>query len=74
MLGLPWEDVDLDAGALRVRLARKRIESRPTLKVPKTEKSRGALRVPASFVAALRAHRDRHAFERAAAGARWQDA
>ncbi len=72
-LGLRWEDVDLDAGALRVRFALQRIDGKLALKAPKTEKSRRALTMPPSLVAALRAHRVRQLEERLVAGSRWVD-
>ncbi len=72
-LGLRWEDVDLDAGTLRVRFALQRIDGRLALKEPKTEKSRRTLTMPASLVTALRAHRVRQLEERLAAGASWDD-
>ena len=73
VLGLAWDDVDLDAGRLRVRRAVQRIDGTLTLKEPKSDKSRRTLRLPPSLVAALRAHRDRQAFEQAAVGERWRD-
>jgi integrase len=72
-LGLKWEYVDLDAGTLRVRYALQRIDGTLQLKEPKTEHSRRTLSLPASLVAALRAHRDRQAFERAAVGSEWRE-
>ena len=72
VLGLSWEDVDLDTGTLRVRRALQRVDGALILRDPKTEKSRRTLRLPAPLVTALRAHRDRQGFERAAAGSDWQ--
>lgn len=71
VLGLRWQDVDLDGGSLRVRKALQRIDGVLTLKEPKSEKSKRTLRLPPSLVSALRAHRDRQAFDKAAAGVRW---
>lgn len=71
VLGLRWEDVDLDGGTLRVRHALQRIDGVLTLKEPKSEKSKRTLRLPPSLVTALRAHHDRQAFDRATAGPRW---
>ena len=68
ILGLRWADVDLDAGTLSVTQALQRVDGALILKAPKTEKSRRRLTLPASVVAALRAHRDRQAFERQAGG------
>lgn len=71
VLGLAWQDVDLDAGKLRIRQALQRIDGKTILKEPKTDKSRRTLTLPASLVVALRTHRDRQAFDKAAAGPRW---
>jgi integrase len=72
-LGLKWEDVDLDKRTLKVRHALQRINGRLILKEPKTEKSRRTLTLPPSMIAALKAHRDRQAFERAATTDHWQE-
>lgn len=73
VLGLRWEDIDLDRRALKVRRALQRIDGKLTLKEPKTEKSRRTLTLPPSLVAALRAHKVRQLEERLLAGDRWQD-
>ncbi len=73
VLGLAWEDVDLDHRTLKARRAVQRIDRKLILKEPKTDKSRRTLTLPASLVAALRAQQDRQTFERAAAGNRWQE-
>jgi integrase len=78
-LGLAWDDVDLDAGALRVRRALKRERdvktgrSRLVLGDVKTAGSRRSLNVPTPMVDMLRGHRRRQAEERLAVGAEWQD-
>jgi integrase len=71
LLGLRWQDLDLDAPTLRVTRSLQRIGGAIVLKEPKTKRSRRTLSLPASAVAALRAHRDRQAWERKAAGGRW---
>jgi integrase len=73
ILGLRWIDVDLDAGTLAVTQVLQRIDGKLSVKAPKTEKSRRRLTLPASVVAALRAHRDRQAFERQAVGGHWHE-
>ncbi len=72
-LGLSWEDVDFDAGSLRIRRALQRIDGKLTLKAPKTEKSRRTLTMPSSLVAALRRHKVRQLEERLVSGNRWTD-
>jgi integrase len=73
ILGLHWADIDLDAGTLRVTQALQRVDGKLILKAPKTEKSRRQLPLPATLIAALRAHRDRQAFERQAVGTHWRE-
>jgi integrase len=72
-LGLRWEDIDLDAGTLRVRHTIQKINGEWCFVEPKTDRSRRTIVMPAATITALRAHRRRQAEERLAAGARWQD-
>lgn len=74
ILGLRWEDVDLDAGVLRVRVALQRLDGKPQLVEPKTRQSRRTLPLPAVVVRQLHAHRTRQREERLLAGERWQGA
>jgi integrase len=72
-LGLRWQDVDLDAGILQVRVALQRIRGgEPRLVEPKTRQSRRVLPLPSSIAAHLRAHRTRQGEDRRAAGDAWQ--
>ena len=71
-LGLRWRDVDFHAGTLSVRVAL-RIAGGLRLVEPKSAESRRTVVMPASVAVVLRAHRDRQAFEQAAAGPRWVD-
>ncbi|MDP9373215.1 MAG: site-specific integrase [Chloroflexota bacterium] len=73
VLGLRWEDVDLDAGTLRVAVAVQRRKGVKELVEPKTEQSRRTLPLPAVLVAVLRAHRVRQLEERLAMGERWHE-
>ena len=59
LLGLRWQDVDLDRGELSVRHTLQR--GTRTLGEPKTERARRTLRLPGAVVAALRRHRERQA-------------
>jgi integrase len=72
-LGLRWEDVDLEAGTLRVQVALQRRKDSKTLVEPKTEQSRRTLPLPSVLVVALKAHRTRQLEERLAAGPKWRD-
>ncbi len=71
-LGLRWQDIDLDAGTLRVTGALQRVEGTLRRDAPKTPQSRRLLYLPPSLVATLRAHRARQAEERLRAGPLWQ--
>jgi integrase len=73
-LGLHWEDVDLEAGNLRVRVALQRQDGRGLQSVePKTARSRRGIVLPPYVVESLRAHRSRQVQERLLAGSRWQE-
>ncbi len=72
-LGLRWQDVDLDAGALHVRVAlQRRVKEAPRLVEPKTRRSRRTLPLPKEVAAHLRAHRARQLEDRLRAGQVWQ--
>ena len=70
ILGLRWEDVDLEAGTLEVRRS---LDTDGTLKTPKRDSSRRALRLTLAARTALRAHRARQNEERLRAGELWED-
>jgi integrase len=73
VLGLWWDDVDLEAGTLRVRraLQRQRVKGLVFIE-PKTARSRRTVSLPDPLVDALRAHRSRQLQERLAAGSVWK--
>ena len=73
LLGLGWEDVDLEAGRLRVRHTLGNVEGTLTLLEPKTDRSRRLVMLPTVVVEALRAHRTRQKMDRLVAGSRWTD-
>jgi len=70
VLGLRWEDVDLDRGMLSVRRSLQRYGGEYHLDEVKTVRSRRTLTLPAQLISILRTHRDRQAFEARAKG--WQ--
>lgn len=72
-LGLRWQDVDLNTGVLRVRVALQRIEGALQLKELKTAHSRRAIALPAFAISALLSHRARQDEERKRAGAMWRE-
>jgi integrase len=71
LLGLRWQDVDLDAGTLQVRHALQTIAKVPTLIEPKSHTSRRTIVLPAIAVTALKNHRQRQVQERLVAGPTW---
>lgn len=71
LLGLRWQDVvHLEVGRIRLARTLQRVNGEIVLKEPKTERSRRTLALGPAPVAALRAHRERQAWERKAAGAK----
>jgi integrase len=69
LLGLTWPDINLDAGTLHIRRSLKRRSTRvPDYDDPKTARSRRVLDLDSDALAALKAHRDRQAFDRQALG------
>ncbi len=75
LLGLKWEDVDLDGSTIRVRRTLTRIDNgrRLALGEPKTKKSRRTVRLNTRAVEALQRHRARQAEEKLKAGGLYQD-
>ena len=57
VLGLQWEDIDLEARTLRVRHTLQRIDSKLTLKSPKTKQSRRTINLPEIVISALKSQR-----------------
>ncbi|MYR89032.1 tyrosine-type recombinase/integrase [Streptomyces sp. SID685] len=73
LLGLHWEDLDLDSGTASIRRTLQRTHSRGLATLPtKTISSERRIALPVSCVASLRAHRARQAQEKEEAGSRWQ--
>jgi integrase len=83
VLGLRWQDVDLDAGVLAVRqtLARARIygtseaktRTRLIFQEPKTPESRRTIPIPAEGIEALKRHKAKQAQERLLMGEAYHD-
>jgi integrase len=66
--GLRWSDIDLDAGALRIRQARVDVNGRDTIVATKTERSARDLPLPPHELAMVKAMRTFHLRERLAVG------
>lgn len=64
LLGLRWEDVDLDNGIIFVRKSLEKPGKQTTLGEVKTKKSRRRIRIPHQLGEALRALKDRYEKER----------
>lgn len=73
LIGLRWQDVDLAGKTLRVEQSIQRVGKELHIQEPKTARSKRTLALPDSLAAALKAHKDAQAFERARAGDRWQE-
>lgn len=73
LLGLRWDDVDLDAGLVRVRAALQRIDGTLQLVPLKTHRSRRTVHLPLLVTEALIEHKDKQAAERLLAGRKWTE-
>ncbi len=73
VLGLRWDDIDLEKGTLTVRSSLQRIDGKLTLVEPKSKQSRRTVAMPQTVASALRLHRARQLQERLLAGSRWQN-
>lgn len=71
ILGLGWEDADLEAGVVRVRRTLTLARGGPRLTEPKTPKSRRSIRLTATAVATLERHRERQEAEGASRRPGW---
>ena len=72
LLGLKWNDVDLDRGTLQVRRILSAAKEGPTFTTPKSNKGR-SVRLTTQAVQALRDHRTRQAEEKLKHDRVWQD-
>jgi integrase len=72
LLGLRWEDVDLERGTMHVRRILSRAKSGPRFTTPKNGKGR-SITLTRRAVEALRSHRKRQNEVRLRSGSAWQD-
>src|SRR5215211_7054303 len=72
LLGLIWEDIDLDAETLRVRRTKSRAKTGPIFTAPKNGKGR-QLRLTRRAVESLKSHKAAQNAERLGIGDLWQD-
>jgi integrase len=73
LLGLRWQDLDLEAGTLEVVQTLQRIGGALRFVRPKTDDSERTIPLPDLCIEALREHRDRQAVERSEAWPNWQE-
>src|SRR2546425_654860 len=74
LLGLRWQDVDLEQGLLHVQQTVQRVTGQAFMfREPKTSKSRRAVALPASTVGRLRQQRQRQLEERLELGPAYRD-
>ena len=71
LLGLRWEDVDVDGRQLQIRQTLSSLGGRIILSEPKTATSRRLYELSPQAIDALKVHRARQAAERLAAGSAW---
>jgi len=73
ILGLRWQDVDLERGTIQVRHALHRADRTWTLAEPKSATSKRTITMPESVTALLKTHRKRQLEDRLFAGERWNE-
>lgn len=73
LLGLRWREVDLDAGRVSIVRTITTVIGQPIETSTKTNKSRRSVALDTATVEVLRAHLERQALERAAAGSAWRE-
>jgi integrase len=73
LLGLRWEDVDLDGGTMQVRRGLHRIDGKLQAMDTKTARSRRTIPLPGLVCRSLRGHRRNQERERLSLAERWPD-
>jgi integrase len=74
VLGLRWEDIDLEAQTISIRQTRVMTGYEPLLSTPKTRRGKRLVALDPATAAALKEHRRHQWQERLAAGSSWQKA
>lgn len=72
LLGLKWEDLDANAGILRIRRTKSQAKTGPTFTAPKNGKGR-SIRLTRQAVEALKAHKASQNAERLKIGDLWEE-
>ncbi len=73
LLGLTWDDVDLDQGVLQLRRQLQRVDSHLVLVELKSKASKGTATLTADAIEALRAHEALQRLEKLAERKRWHE-
>jgi integrase len=73
LLGLKWDDIDLEAGTLQVRRTLTTAKGGPVLSAPKTKGSRRTVRLSKTGLEALRSHLERQLGEIDQVGGLWRE-
>jgi len=73
LLGLKWDDIDLEAGTLQVRRALTTAKGGPRLTAPKTKGSRRRVTLTGAAAEVLKGHLERQLEEIDRAGSLWQE-
>jgi integrase len=73
VLGLLWEDVDLEAGVLNVTRAIVVVDGKASVSAPKTTSSRRSLYLSDAALTALKCQKVQQAEDRLKAGTAWED-
>jgi integrase len=73
LLALHWDDVDLEAGALRVQRSLSHSKDGPLFTAPKTSKSRRRIKLTATTTDALKRHRATQNAHRLKLGTLWEN-
>ena len=73
LLGLKWEDIDLDTGSIEVRRTASYVGGTTVFGSPKTERSRRTIELSAATVQLLRAHRAAQVEHRLRIGPVWRE-
>ena len=73
LLGLKWDDIDLEVGTLQVRRTLTTAKGGPVLSAPKTKGSRRTVRLSQAALEALRSHLERQLEEIDQAGDLWRE-
>src|SRR3712207_2711506 len=73
LLGLKWDDIELEVGTLQVRRTLTTAKGGPFLSAPKTKGSRRTVRLSQTALEALRSHLERQLEEIGRAGDLWRE-